>query len=50
MGYHGQLRNDPGVGEKFGPQIAKRVRAARVHVSDKWYLDEAVILIGEVKH
>jgi len=35
---------------KFGPQIAKQARAARSQPSDKWHLDEVVIMIGGVKH
>lgn len=35
---------------KFGTQIAKRVRAARGQPSDKWHLDEVVIMIRGVKH
>ncbi len=35
---------------KFGVQIAKQVRAARRQPSDKWHLDEVVIMIGGVRH
>ncbi len=35
---------------KFGAQIAKRVRAARGQPSDKWHLDEVVIMIRGKKH
>lgn len=35
---------------KFGTQIAKHVRAARQQPSDKWHLDEVVIMIRGVKH
>ncbi len=35
---------------KFGTQIAKHVRAARQQPSDKWHLDEGVIIIRGVKH
>ena len=35
---------------KFGTQIAKHVRAARQQPSDKWHLDELVIIIRGVKH
>lgn len=35
---------------KFGSQIAKRVRAARKQPTDKWHLDEVVIVIREKKH
>ncbi len=31
---------------KFGPQITKRVRAARPRPTDKWHLDEVVIMIS----
>lgn len=35
---------------KFEPQIAKRVRAARSRPTDKWHLDEVVIMINGVGH
>ncbi|WP_120499046.1 IS6 family transposase [Roseovarius sp. EL26] len=35
---------------KLGAQIAKRVRTARKQPSDKWHLDEVVIMIRGVKH
>ncbi len=35
---------------KFAPQIAKRVRAARWRPTDKWHLDEKVIMINGVRH
>ena len=35
---------------KFGAQIAKRIRTARKQPSDKWHLDEVVIMIRGVKH
>lgn len=35
---------------KFGPQIAKGIRADRKGPSDKWHLDEVVIMIRGVKH
>ena len=35
---------------KFGAQIAKRVRAARKQPTDKWHLDEVVIVIRGNKH
>ena len=35
---------------KFGPQIAKRVRATRPRPTDKWHLDEVVIMINGVRH
>ena len=35
---------------KFGPGIAKRIRASRNRPSDKWHLDEVVIMIRGVKH
>ena len=35
---------------KFGPQIAKRVRATRPRPTDKWHLDEVVIMINAVQH
>lgn len=35
---------------KFGSQIAKRVRATRARPSDKWHLDEVVIMIRGKKH
>ena len=35
---------------KFGPQIAKRVRAARRQPTDKWHLDEVVITIRGKRH
>ena len=34
---------------KFGPQIAKRVRATRPRPTDKWHLDEVVIMINGVR-
>lgn len=37
------------VGE-FALQIAKRVRAARSRPTDKWHLDEVVIMINGVRH
>ncbi|WP_143081766.1 IS6 family transposase, partial [Thioclava dalianensis] len=36
--------------EKFGKKIAERVRATRRHPSDKWHLDEVVIMIRGKKH
>jgi putative transposase len=35
---------------KFGTGIAKRIRAKRGRPSDKWHLDEVVIMIKGVKH
>lgn len=35
---------------KFGSQIAKRVRAARSRPTEKWYLDEVVIMINGMRH
>ncbi len=35
---------------KFGAQIAKRVRAARKLPTDKWHLDEVVIVIRGKEH
>jgi putative transposase len=35
---------------KFGAQIARRVRAARKQLTDKWHLDEVVITIRGKKH
>lgn len=35
---------------KFGAQIAKRVRAARKKLTDKWHLDEVVFTIRGKKH
>jgi putative transposase len=35
---------------KFGTGIAKRIRAKRGRPSDKWHLDEVVIMIRGVKH
>ena len=35
---------------KFGTGIAKRIRAKRERPSDKWHLDEVVIMIRGVKH
>lgn len=35
---------------KFAAQIAKRVRAARSRPTDKWHVDEVVIMINGVRH
>ncbi len=35
---------------KFGPEIVKRIRASRNRPSDKWHLDEVVIMIRGAKH
>ena len=35
---------------KFGPEIAKKIRLSRNQPSDKWHLDEVVIMIRDVKH
>ena len=35
---------------KFAPQIAKRVQPARWRPTDKWHLDEMVIMINGVRH
>ncbi len=35
---------------KFGPQISALVRQSRTSPSDKWHLDEVVIMIGGKKH
>jgi putative transposase len=36
--------------EKFGKKIAERVRATRRHPSDKWHVDEVVIMIRGKNH
>ena len=35
---------------KFGPKISKRIRANRKQPSDKWHLDEVVIMVRGVKN
>lgn len=36
--------------DRFGPQIAARIRRDRLPVSDKWHIDEMVITIGGEPH
>ena len=35
---------------RFGPNIAREIRRARPDVTDKWHLDEVVIVIRGEKH
>jgi putative transposase len=35
---------------KFGLKIAKRIRASRKQPSNKWHIDEVVIMISGTKH
>ena len=35
---------------RFGPEVAKKIRRARPIVTDKWHLDEVVIMIRGEKH